>query len=158
MKAWRIWDISLATQELKSALDPRRVSNPTVWKPGVNAASCKFHARHNPPEADGRCGFRGQESIETLIWWLYEWKHVDAAVVGGVELSGNWVYGDPAHPEIPAVVRSQYAEIVGPLFMWPSYYKALGRKVACDYGVKVYPARSMTPGQWIRTIPLERFE
>lgn len=156
MKAWRVWNISLERMVLVSALDPKRYERPTYWLPGRNAATCKF-SDHHAPDDDCRCGFRGQPDIGELIGWCYDFKHVDATVIGGVGLSGKIIAGDKAHPEIPRVLRAEYAEVTGPLFVRYPLWKVLGRKLAGYYGVTVLTAPSVTSGQWFRSIPEGRF-
>lgn len=150
MKAWRVWNISISRQVLVSALDPDRYKVPTYWQPGKNAAICKFNG-HHAPQVDCRCGFRGQEDISELIWWIYDFKlNVEPSVLGAVELSGQIFTGDPAHPEIPRVIRAEFAEVSGPLYVRHVYMPA-GPLLSRKYGVPVVPVQG-SAGGWARNI------
>lgn len=148
MRAVRVWSLD-ARGHLKSALEPRRSISPTLWKPGVNIACCKYH-KHAAPVELCRCGFRGQEKASDVIDWLYDIKEIDVPVIGVVELSGRIFTGDSAHPEIPSVLRAQYAEVCE-LVISPWFAKA-APVLSRHYGATVRVAPSGKRLSWLRDI------
>jgi hypothetical protein len=156
VKAWRVWTIA-GRGVLQSCLDPRRTELPCYWSSGENKAVCKFH-EHSAPDADCRCGFRGQSVAQELIDWLYDFKHLDAPVIGGVRLSGAILTGDKAHPEIPYVLRAEYAEVIGPLITWDWIAEKWGERLSRTYNVKVLAAPSKKINSWYRSIDPDWFQ
>lgn len=159
IRAWRVWTIGADAGRycLKSFLDPRRNEMPTNWQPGPNKAACKFHD-HFAPDYSCRCGFRGQPLLGELVWWLSDFKHVTADVIGAVELSGAVLTGDPAHPEIPNILRAEYAEIISPVIMWQHAATEYGSDIECLYGVEVRAFPAKKNDQWYKDIPADWFE
>ena len=159
--AWRCW--ALLSREpgvLASALDP----NPRAveWAPGPcwqRPAWCAFHDHPAPDdgEACGRCGWRGEPDLDTLIWWLQDWKHIVPHAVGGVELGGRILVGDPKHREIPNIRRAELTAVVGPIIVAPGltadgHVEAL----AARYDVAdVRLSSASHPRTWLRSVPAD---
>jgi hypothetical protein len=164
--AWRCW--ALAGGEpgvLASLLAPASAWEPVLWAPGPGwqpDARCRFHG-HPAPDASrgcGRCGWRGEPSLRTLCWWLADWKAADPAVIGRVELGGEILRGDPAHPEIPGILRAGRIRVAGPLVVGPVPGQAAhARALAEAYGVTVYAAPradallARLSRSWVRELP-----
>jgi hypothetical protein len=145
---WRIWAVKKRPYGvLCSQLDP----NPFVveWPPGHPLrAACAFHD-HDAPDGGCRCGWRGQPSLDELIWWLRDWKHVTPMVLGGVILSGRIIRGDRAHKEIPGILRAEFAEVCGPLLVGPvKHDRENVVTLARNYGVAVRMSRYQDPRTW----------
>lgn len=159
MKAWRCWTLHRqGTGILCSLLAP--AVTPVVWEPGTGwqtRAVCAFHPHPAPDDSSlcGRCGWRGEPDLNTLIWWLADWKRVCPPVVGRVELGGRILEGDPAHREIPHIRRAERVAITGPLYVMPGL-RDHGQALADRYGsdVRVLAGRPWRRS-WLRAIPQE---
>ncbi len=158
---WRCW--ALHRREpgvLASKLDP----NPGAveWAPGPfwqRRAWCAFHGHFAPDDSEkcGRCGWRGEPDLGTLIWWLDSFKRVTPDVVGRVELGGVILQGDPKHPEIPNIRRAEQIRVAGPLIVAPvdgagDHVRALAGRYHVD-DVRLSSAGDMW--SWLRKVPAD---
>jgi hypothetical protein len=132
---------------LVSRLDPFRPAGSVEWRPGWQPpAACAFH-EHPAPDEGCRCGWRGEPDLDTLTWWLADWKRVKVMAVGRVELAGKVLTGDCAHGEIPRILRAERARVAGPVVLAPRYGQHAGA-LAGRYGVQVRLSSAATAAPW----------
>ncbi len=146
---------------LASMLDPnRRTVEWTLGPFWQKDAWCAFHDHFAPDDSEkcGRCGWRGEPDLGTLIWWLSDFKRVTPHVIGRVELGGTILRGDPKHPEIPNILRAQQIRIAGPLIVAPGdgaehHVWALAERYHVD-DVRLSSAARFGPG-WLQKVPAD---
>jgi len=158
VRAWRCWNQQFYRDALYSCLDPNPYS--VLWNGGggwQKPAWCAFHDHFAPDDGPecGRCGWRGQPDLDTLVWWLADWKRVRPTVIGGVELGGTILQGDHAHPEIPGILRAERIRVTGPLVVAPGREYNI-RMLARHYGVEVLPSSAERFDRfWVRSVPAD---
>ena len=151
--AWRCWTLH-DDGVLASALAPAGLRG-TRFAPGQGwtAAECAFH-EHPAPDQGCRCGLRGEPDLAVLLWWLADFKQVWPGAVGRVELGGVILAGDPAHPEIPGILRAGRARVAGPVFVPAGLPEGSCAGLGARYGVQVVTsAESRWNRFWVKTVP-----
>ena len=158
--AWRCWQLYDEPGVLCSYLDPGRFRRLTRWEGGTGwqrPAWCAFHNHAAPDDSPvcGRCGWRGESELDMLVWWLADFKKVRPSVIGRVELGGRMLRGDPAHEEIPGIVRAEQIRITGPLVVAPGCEASIA-PLARRYGVEVLPSSAARFDRfWVRSVPAD---